>query len=138
MGFCGIRVEEASKLKWSNLQLDRKIVEVPDTVAKKSAFRNNVIPPNAMEWLRAVEDKRRTGPIIGTNWRTLLRSAIRFCGIDYQKNCIRHSFCSYALVAGWSLADVVSYMGHGGSPTMVFSHYRLSGVDYEGPIASSE
>ena len=124
VGFCGIRVEEASKLKWANLQLDRRIVEVPDTVAKKAAFRNNVIPPNAMEWLRAVEDKRRTGPIIGRNWRTLLRSAIRFCGIDYQKNCIRHSFCSYAIAAGWSLADVISYMGHGGGSSMVYSHYR--------------
>ncbi len=124
VGFCGIRVEEASKLRWSNLQLHRKVAEVPDTVAKKSAFRNNVIPPNAMEWLRTVEDKRRTGPIIGKNWRTLLRSAIRFCDVDYQKNCIRHSFCSYALAVGWSLADVISYMGHGGSPTMVFSHYR--------------
>ena len=124
VGFCGIRVEEASRLKWSNLQLDNRIVEVPATVAKKASFRNNVIPPNAMEWLRLVEDKRRTGLIVGPKWRTQLRAAVQFCKIDYEQNCIRHSFCSYALTAGWSLADVVSSMGHGGSPTMVFSHYR--------------
>lgn len=115
VGFCGIRVEEASKLKWSNLDLDRKIVEVPDTVAKKAAFRNNPIPSNAMLWLRSVEDKRRTGPIIGKNFRTLLRSSFRYLGIDYQKNCVRHSFCSYALSSKtWNLSDVVQMMGHGG------------------------
>ena len=125
VGFCGIRVEEASKLKWSNLDLERKIVEVPATVAKKASFRNNPIPPNAIQWLRSVEDKRRTGPIIGKNFRTLLRSSIRFCKIDYQKNCVRHSFCSYALASKlWNLSDVVQMMGHGGNPTMVFSHYR--------------
>jgi integrase len=125
VGFCGIRVEEASKLKWSNLDLNRGIVEVPDTVAKKASFRNNPIPPNAMRWLRSVEDERRTGPIIGKNFRSLLRSSFRFLEIDYRKNCVRHSFCSYALASKiWTLSDVVQMMGHGGNPTMVFSHYR--------------
>ena len=124
VGFCGIRVEEASRLRWSNLQLDKRIVEVPATVAKKASFRNNVIPPNAMEWLRLVEDKRRTGLIVGTKWRTQLRAAVQLSKIDYQQNCIRHSFCSYAIAAGWSLADVIAYMGHGGSSAMIYSHYR--------------
>jgi site-specific recombinase XerD len=123
VGFCGIRVEEASRLRWTNIDLQRQIVEVPATVAKKASFRNNRIPPNAMAWLRAVEDKRRTGPIIGANWKNLLRIAVRFCPIDYRQNCIRHSFCSYALAVGWSLADVIAYMGHSGSPAMIFSHY---------------
>ncbi len=124
VGFCGIRVEEASRLKWTNLQLDKRIVEVPDTVAKKASFRNNVIPPNAMEWLRSVEDKRRTGPLIGKNWRTHLRNAVISSKINFQKNCIRHSFCSYSLASGWSLSDVSSYMGHCGSHSMIFTHYR--------------
>jgi integrase len=124
VGFCGIRVEEASKLTWGNLNLKRGVVEVPHTIAKKASFRNNPIPPNAMEWFRKVEDKRRTGPIIGPNWKNLLRSAVRISGIKYEKNGVRHSFCSYALASGWTLADVVACMGHGGNPTMVFSHYR--------------
>lgn len=124
VGFCGIRTEEGSRLKWSNLQLDRNIVEVPATVAKKASFRNNRIPANAMEWLRLVEDKRRTGSVIGSTWESQLRSAIDSSRIDYGQNCIRHSFCSYAIAAGWSLADVISYMGHSGSPSMIHSHYR--------------
>ena len=124
VGFCGIRTEEASRLKWSNLLLDQAIVEVPATIAKKSAFRNNRIPPNGMMWLRLVEDKRRTGPIIGKTWRNQLRSSVEYSKIDYHQNCIRHSFCSYAIASGWSLSEVISYMGHGGGSSMVFSHYR--------------
>jgi site-specific recombinase XerD len=56
VGFCGIRIEEACRLKWSNINLQNKIVEVPATVAKKAQFRNNPIPENAMEWLKLVED----------------------------------------------------------------------------------
>ena len=97
VGFCGIRTEEASRLKWTNLDYHRKIVEVPATVAKKASFRNNIIPPNAMEWLNAIRDKRRKGPLIGPNWQIRLRDAVVSAKIGYEKNCIRHSFCSYAL-----------------------------------------
>ena len=125
VGFCGIRTEEASRLKWTNLDFVRKIVEVPASVAKKASFRNNVIPPNAMEWLELVRDKRRKGPLIGGHWQTRLRDAVVSSKIAYDKNCIRHSFCSYALSSKtWNLYDVVQMMGHGGSPTMVFGHYR--------------
>ncbi len=125
VGFCGIRTEEASRLKWTNLDYDRKIVEVPASVAKKASFRNNVIPPNAMEWLELVRDKRRKGPLTGKNWQTRLRNAVVSSKIAYEKNSIRHSFCSYALSSKtWNLYDVVQMMGHGGSPTMIFSHYR--------------
>jgi integrase len=124
VGFCGIRVEEASRLSWSHLHLDKSIVEVPAEFAKKARFRNNRIPPNAMAWLRTVEDKRRTGPLIKDHWTQNLRSAVTSAKIDYRQNCIRHSFCSYALASGWSLADVIAYMGHSGSPAMIFSHYR--------------
>lgn len=124
VGFCGIRTEEASRLKWSNIHLRNRIVEVPAEVAKKAQFRNNPIPPNAVEWMRAVEDNRRTGPIIGRTWKTQLRSAIISARIEYRQNAIRHSFCSYAIGAGWPLADVIAFMGHGGSPSMIHSHYR--------------
>ncbi len=28
------------------------------------------------------------------------------------------------VAGGWSLADVIAYMGHSGSPSMIYSHYR--------------
>jgi len=100
VGFCGIRTEEASRLSWSHLHLDRGIVELPAEFAKKARFRNNPIPPNAMAWLRFIEDKRRTGPIIGPKWKRMLEAAVGSARITYHQNCIRHSFCSYALACG--------------------------------------
>jgi site-specific recombinase XerD len=124
VGFCGIRTEEGCRLSWSHLHLDRGIVELPAEFAKKARFRNNPIPSNGLKWLNHVVDKRRTGRLIGDKWNMMLRSAISSSAIDYRQNCIRHSFCSYALAAGWTLADVIAFMGHNGSSSMIFSHYR--------------
>ena len=124
VGFIGIRVEEASRLSWSHLRLDDGIVEVPAEFAKKARFRNNRIPPNALAWLKRVEDKRRNGPVIGPRWKQDLKSAVQSAKIDYHQNCIRHSFCSYALASGWPLEKVIAAMGHAGNPSVIFTHYR--------------
>ena len=124
VGFCGLRTEEACRLSWRHIDLDRGIVELPAEFAKKARFRNNPIPPNAMTWLKQVVDYRRKGKVIGDRWKMMLRSAVESSHIGYRQNCIRHSFCSFALASGWSLADVIAYMGHSGSPAMIFSHYR--------------
>lgn len=123
-GFCGCRVEEASKLSWSHISYEKGKVTIPETVAKLGAHRIVPIPPNAMVWFEAIRDNRRTGLIIPSNWKNLLRSAVRFAHINCPKNAIRHSYCSYALAVGWSLADVVAWMGHNGSPAMIHRKYR--------------
>lgn len=124
VGFCGVRMEEASKMSWSDINMKAGKVTVSEDIAKKGRHRINRIPANAMKWLEACYDARRTGRIIGDNWKNLIRSAIRFSHITYKKNGPRHSFCSYALAESWPLADVVAYMGHIGSPALVHSYYK--------------
>lgn len=124
VGFCGVRMEEASKLNWADINLSTKKVRVSEDIAKLGSHRIIPIPVNAMAWLKAVHDARRTGPIITPNWKNLCRSAIRFSHINCPKNSIRHSYCSYALAAGWALADVIAWMGHNGSPAMINRQYR--------------
>lgn len=124
VGFCGVRTEEATQMSWSNIDLAKGTVEVPFEIAKKMGWRTNRIQPNALAWLRAIEDKRRTGLIIGSNSVSLLRTAVKYAHINHSKNCIRHSFCSYALGAGWDLADVLADMGHNGSPNTIAKYYR--------------
>ena len=58
------------------------------------------------------------------NRKVFIRSSIRSAKAPCPKNCIRRSFCSYALAVGWSLADVIAYMRHSGSPSMIFTHDR--------------
>jgi integrase len=124
VGFCGIRTEEACKLRWDNIDMENQKVMVPETVAKKARFRRNLIPPNAMKWLEAAHDKRRTGPIIGPNAKRLLNVAVRFAHIGYSQNCLRHSFCSYSIEAGVPVADVAASLGHTESLAVLHAHYR--------------
>ena len=118
VGFCGIRTEEASKLTWKDINLKTKVVTVSSTVAKDWAHRENPIPDNALKWLLAIEDKRRTGPIIGSNFVTLLRSAVKSAKINHTHNCIRHSFASYSLKVGKQRDDVAKWMGHDDNKVM--------------------
>ena len=124
VSFCGIRTEEACKLRWDNIDMVNKKVMVPADIAKKARFRRNNISPNAMKWLEAIYDGRRTGLIISDKAKRSLNSAVRFAHIGYTQNCLRHSFCSYSLENGMPLADVVAMMGHNGSPNVIHTHYR--------------
>jgi site-specific recombinase XerD len=124
VGYCGVRVEEASKLCWRDINLKKKLVTVPHEIAKKHRFRIIPIPLNARKWFEAIHDGRKTDRIMGDNWKTLLRSAIRFCHISYEKNCIRHSYCSYSLAKGVRIDRLVSWMGHAGNPAVIHEHYK--------------
>jgi integrase len=124
VGFCGVRVEEAVKLSWSNINLEDRVVEVPSSIAKKARFRMNELPANAVSWLQAIKDERKTGLIMKSNWKNLLRSAIRFAHISYKQNALRHSFCSYAIAADWRIDKVVAMMGHTDKPDVIHAHYK--------------
>ena len=123
VGFCGVRTEEASKMKWSDINLETQVVSVSAEIAKKKAFRNNKIPPNALMWFLAIEDRRRKGPIIGDNFVALLRSAVKYSHIKHTKNCIRHSFASYGIASGRLISEVAADMGHV-DEDVLHSHYR--------------
>lgn len=123
VGFCGVRREEACKMTWDNINFETNVVVVPAKIAKKAAYRPNKIPANALVWLKWAHDGRKTN-IIGENGKNLLRGAMRFAHIDYKKNALRHSFCSYALAADWKEETVARYMGHVGGAKTMYAHYR--------------
>lgn len=126
VAFCGFRVEEASKMNWADIDLETKRATLSGGRAKMKRHRINDIPDNAIAWFRKIEDKRRTGPIIGPTWKVLMRASVSDCD-NYKKNCIRHSYCSNALV--WygqeKLNWVIAQMGHmPGEADTIYDHYR--------------
>lgn len=125
IGFCGVRREEASKLKWSHINLNDGLVEIPDDIAKNWSYRTTPISKNASVWLNKIKDKRWTEkPIIGQNWESLLKSAIRNSKTKNSKNSLRHSYASYSLAID-KKAEVIAYrMGHGTDTRMIAAHYR--------------
>ena len=125
VGFCGIRMEEAAKLDWSNLDFKREMVLVPDSIAKKAAFRENPIPSNALEWLSLVPPSYRAGCLASKKWEDRSRRLIAKASVNYTRNCLRHSFASYGVKhPSWGAAMVSDYLGHAGGLGMLHSHYR--------------
>ena len=126
IGFAGMRRAEACRLNWTDIDLTEKTVTLEAGKAKTGSHRRNELPENAVAWLRTVEDKRRTGPIIGPNADMLLRTAFRCKDVPYHQNALRHSFCSYYLEKHGpdALNKLIADMGHDGNPQMIHRHYR--------------
>ena len=124
MAFVGIRKQEVSRLHWKHLNFRKKEIMVPAPAAKAGdTFRRLSVPPNAMEWLNLVRDRRRTGPIIGPTWESLCRTAIKSAKIPYGRNVIRYAFPSYAMEAGWDEKLIRKHMGHSKNSGIVWDHY---------------
>ena len=50
--FCGVRVQEVSRLKWADIDLQEGVVKIGITAAKKRSRRANQIPENTLHWLK--------------------------------------------------------------------------------------
>jgi len=50
--FCGLRPHELSRITWSNIDLEDKVVTLGPTIAKTRSKRHVEIADNAVEWLR--------------------------------------------------------------------------------------
>jgi integrase len=126
IGFAGMRRAEACRLTWADIDLKDKKVMLDADKSKIGAHRRNDLPANAVAWLTAVYDARRTGPLIVANADMLLRTALRCKGVKYHQNALRHSFCSYYLEKHGpkELEQLIADMGHGGGAQMIHRHYR--------------
>lgn len=125
MAFVGIRKQEVSRLRWDSIDYERKQITLQGEAVKAGdIFRRLDIPPNAMEWLELVRDKRRKKQaLIGRTWESLCRSAILSAKIPYSKNALRNAFPSYAIEAGWDENVVKKHMGHTKNSKIVWEHY---------------
>lgn len=115
--FCGLRRSEASAVTWGEVDFESGFVEVKAEKSKTRQRRIVTIPENARAWLRLGGDL----PAININrrWPKILNAA----GLqDWNKNAMRHSFCSYHLAFHGSAAKTALEAGH--SETMLFQHYR--------------
>jgi len=139
VGFCGIRTEEVAKMKWGNIDLEKKLAVVGATIAKKNKRRANDIPQNALEFLKLLKDgKNDSEPIIHDKEQKMKRFWAAFKesqqkklpkgkkqqgeSFDYQQNMLRHSFGSYGF-AEWGMQIVCERLGHTDFKTFV-GHYK--------------
>jgi len=121
--FAGMRQSEASKAQWSWIK--DGLIDVPAEIAKMHRRRLVPIVPCLGQWLEL------KGDLPVRNLTKRLRRVRRAASVSWPPNCLRHSFCSYAVPTfgpGWA----ASAAGH--EERMLNLHYRA----IVNPTAASE
>ena len=118
--FSGIRMAELSRLDWSAVDLDRRIIELRADQAKTASRRVVPIPDNLVAWLAPLERKGKV--VEAKNLYVDMTALARALKIEWPRNVLRHSFISYRIAIVKS-ADQVA-LEAGNSPSMIFKHYR--------------
>jgi integrase len=94
--FTGLRRAEVERLDWSEIKLDRLLIDLPPSKGKNSRRKLIEIPANLAAILKqfakeagAVKPKKKL--------QHAMETAAAGAKIDWKQNCLRHSFCSYAV-----------------------------------------
>lgn len=118
--FSGIRVAELSRLDWSAVDLDRRIIELRADQAKTASRRVVPITDNLAVWLAPL--KRKGKVVVAKNLYVDMTALVRTLKMEWPRNVLRHSFISYRIATVKS-ADQVA-LEAGNSPSIIFKHYR--------------
>lgn len=118
--FCGLRAAEITRLHWSAVDFDRKIIMVRATQAKTASRRVVPLSDNAIEWLRP---HLIDGRIVHDNeiYRRITPLAKK-AGFTWPNNVLRHSYISYRIAIIKSAEQVALEVGN--SAAIIFKHYR--------------
>jgi integrase len=95
--FSGLRREEIARLDWSEIKLDRGLIDLPYTKSKNRRRKLIEIPANLRSWLASFA--REAGSVKPrVNVQRALQNTAKAAGIvPWPQNGLRHSFCSYAV-----------------------------------------
>ena len=118
--FCGVRVEEVSRLTWADISFKKCRVIVEAAAAKTENRRVNPISPNALEWLNLC---KTTGSIAPNNYEKRMQRLRKKTAIKYPQNAMRHCFSGYHLAAHES-ADKTAYLMSHPNPKLLYATYH--------------
>ena len=94
--FTGLRVEEVRRLDWSEVKLDRDLIDLPKEKSKNKRRKLIEIPTNLKAWL--LPHEKAAGQVHPKKKLQLAREeACEVCKVDWRQNALRHSFVSYAV-----------------------------------------
>jgi integrase len=95
--FSGLRREEIIRLDWSEVKLDRNLIDLPFAKSKNRRRKLIEVPENLKAWLSPFS--RAEGSLMPRKKLQLaFEAAAKKAGIaPWPQNGLRHSFCSYAV-----------------------------------------
>jgi len=106
--FTGLRQEEVIRLDWSEIKLDRCLIDLPFQKSKNRKRKLIEVSENLIAWLKPHE--QLAGSVMPRKKLQLaFESAAKKAGIlPWPQNALRHSFCSYAVASrgfDWTAAQ---------------------------------
>lgn len=123
--FSGVRSCEFERLSYSAIDYDHEEI----VIRKDQSKQGEACRPRSIPIYPAFKRHMPTGkgPLDGgANWKRVgdeMAKALEALGWKkWKKNCLRHSFASYALAASQDAAKTAYEMGHA-SPTLLYSTY---------------
>ncbi|MBN8421697.1 MAG: site-specific integrase [Verrucomicrobia bacterium] len=120
--FCGVRVEEVSRLTWADIKLDEEtpVVVLDEGITKTGKSRINPIPSNAQVWLKML---RSEGKVTSENYEGRMRYLRSKAKADFKQNSARISFASYHLARYGNGPKTAFLLGHD-NPTLLYNTYK--------------
>jgi integrase len=118
--FTGLRRAEVERLDWSEVKLDRRLIDLPFTKSKNGRRKLIEVPENLAAMLESLVQTE--GPVLPPRRFDLEVKRLKtLLGIEWPNNVLRHSFCSHA-VAIHGFMWTAEQADH--SETMLKKHYR--------------
>ena len=94
--FTGLRRAEVERLDWSEVKLDRRLIDLPFSKSKNGRRKLISIPENLAAILEPLA--KAEGPLVpGRRFDLEVRRLKETLGIKWPPNVLRHSFASYAV-----------------------------------------
>ncbi len=122
--FAGVRKAEILRLDWSQIDLERGLIEIKASQAKTAARRLIEIQPVLNHWIASLAKTSGSVAPSPTLYRDRLVEAREAAGIkNWPANALRHSFASYHLAHFRDAAALALQLGHHGT-ALLFRHYR--------------
>jgi integrase len=107
--FCGVRVEEVSRLNWADIDFVKGKIDLKASATKKGRRRVNTIPRNALEWLELC---RASGDIAPSDYLQKMKRLRKKVGLKYPQNAMRQSFSAYHVAKHGDKNLTASLLGH--------------------------
>jgi len=113
--FAGLRRSESAHIVWGSIKKDQIIVSAG--ISKTSSRRTAPITPPLRELLKWAESvsKPKDEKVLPYNlskWNEQRKKVVTECGVEWLKNCLRHSFVTYRLVELKNDTQVALEAGH--------------------------
>lgn len=133
--FCGVRRAELTRLRFEDLDRERKELRISAKVAKTGVARFVPIPPALLVWLETAEaagvaplgklvpgdsEAKSEGQL--NRWLREIRPEAGLT--EWPSNALRHSFASHAAALYDDFSKVAAWLGHARDPRLLVTRYR--------------